>query len=306
MKWALVANPIEVRAQLPYEFAPGLTLNRASPDEIEIIQRNLDLLHDRGYPPLRRRFEWIARSNGKGGYEDVPLPPERWCYHILCMQADAQSMSLQQASDLLEHSWDFNSLVFTPGVIAQHGEALQRRSAADPHAEHRIVTTEELDELKESYEGWLRVVGLCNSPDVPFPEIQRAHQMLRNLSQLPWFSDFHVLGMFAIVEMLLTHDPSKGASIGYQLRTKIPLIMRRFVRPFNISKYYDSISERKLWDALYDYRSSIAHGSSADFKRELALLKGKIEADRFLLAFVKHLIRHSYEEPQLMRDLREC
>jgi len=142
-----------------------------------------------------------------------------------------------------------------------------------------------------------------------FPEILRAMNMFDSLSLLPVKSEFHVLGLFAIIEMLITHNPKledRGDSITHQMQSKIPLLSRRFDRQLDFSSFFGNATEKKVWAALYKYRSALAHGGVPDFQGDLQILKNANNAKAFLKEVVKALLRHSLQEPQLYRDLRAC
>jgi hypothetical protein len=95
-----------------------------------------------------------------------------------------------------------------------------------------------------------------------------------------------------------------GDSITHQMKGKIPLLSKRFRRPLDYSPF-GNISEDKVWSRLYSYRSCLAHGGVADFKRgDLTLLKSQGHAIAFLRQAVRSLVRHSFKEPQLLRDLK--
>jgi len=122
-------------------------------------------------------------------------------------------------------------------------------------------------------------------------------------------SDFLCLGLFAIIEMLITHNPrleDRGDSITHQMKSKMPLLSRRFDRPLPLSEYFGDTGSEKIWSSLYSYRSSLAHGGVPNFGKDHRALVSKENADKFLLVTVKSLIRHALREPHLYSDLRAC
>jgi hypothetical protein len=117
-------------------------------------------------------------------------------------------------------------------------------------------------------------------------------------------SPLYVLGLFAIIESLLTHDPEGGYdSLGHQIKNKIPLIAKRMEKPIEYMAFGAS-DIAKIWSKLYAYRSAIAHGGDADFKNSLKILKSADAAKLFLESAVKRLLRYAMFEPELVCDLR--
>jgi hypothetical protein len=114
----------------------------------------------------------------------------------------------------------------------------------------------------------------------------------------------YTLGLFAVIESLLTHDPKGGYdSLGHQIRSKIPLLDRRMEKRLDYTVFQNANAD-SLWKKLYDYRSTIAHGGRADFSGPLNVLKTPKTVSDFLDTAVKALIRHATKEPELVFDLR--
>jgi len=133
--------------------------------------------------------------------------------------------------------------------------------------------------------------------------------MLNALRHLDTSSEFVVIGLFAIIEMLITHNPKledRGDSITHQMQTKIPLLSRRFKRELPTHSYFGDADDAKIWTAMYAYRSAVAHGGVADFTKKLSLLKNPENANNYLRLAVRSLLRQAFEEPELYRDLKKC
>jgi hypothetical protein len=67
-----------------------------------------------------------------------------------------------------------------------------------------------------------------------FAGIHRAAQLFSDLRELHSSSTFIPLGLFAIIELLLTHNPGDkeiGDSLSHQIATKIPLVNNRLPTP---------------------------------------------------------------------------
>jgi hypothetical protein len=114
------------------------------------------------------------------------------------------------------------------------------------------------------------------------------------------------LGVFAVIESLLTHDPQGSHdSLTHQIKGKMALLEKRFHNPLDYSCFASAKSET-IWGKLYSYRSAIAHGDTPDFKGTLSVLKDQMTAVSFLDSAAKALLRHALEEPELILDLRPC
>ncbi|MBD2510438.1 hypothetical protein H6G91_24700 [Nostoc muscorum FACHB-395] len=143
--------------------------------------------------------------------------------------------------------------------------------------------------------------------ETKYPDIKQAVNMLDELKNIPHNSKFKILGLFTIIEFLITHKPiDTGDSITRQVTNKINLLSKRFSNQLDYSQFFVNTSESAIWKKLYAYRSNIAHGSQPDFAKELLVLKDDSTAKNFLKLVVKMLLRHSLIEPQLYTDLKEC
>jgi hypothetical protein len=109
---------------------------------------------------------------------------------------------------------------------------------------------------------------------------------------------------------LITHNPKlddRGDSITHQMRSKLPLLSRRFYPSLPYTRHFKQMGVDKVWTALYGYRSSIAHGGMPDFSTsKFIALQSAANAKAFLDTTVRCLIKHSMNEPDLYRDLKEC
>jgi len=123
-------------------------------------------------------------------------------------------------------------------------------------------------------------------------------------------SEFNVIGLFAIIEMLITHNPKledRGDSITHQMQAKLPLLIRRFQASINHEDFLGKVDSKKVWSALYAFRSSIAHGGVADFSKGAMHVLGSADlATEFVRTVVKGLLRQLLVEPQLFQDLKNC
>jgi hypothetical protein len=129
--------------------------------------------------------------------------------------------------------------------------------------------------------------------------------MFGALAPVPRCNGLHMLGLFAVLESLLTHD-AKGAydSLTHQIRSKMVLLGKRLTKPLDYG-VFGPADPATIWWKLYQVRSCIAHGGRLNFSK-LQVLKDERTAEAFLLTATKALLRHALKEPELVLDLRAC
>lgn len=312
--WAFVLNRIEVDAELPYEIAPDSYFERANDLQVNQIREALNQLAGNSVwfrPTDLYERDLLIESGGFSFGADL-LPRTQWRYYVVTSPDNGRiNNDLHLVSNISETPLELSGLHFfqhmpgqgfRPTILHHHFSNLQPRKP-------RKLNAQSLKEIRTLYDGY---TGNSGSPGVAimYPEIQRALSMYDSLSFLLPDSDFHVLGLFAIIEMLITHNPKlddRGDSITHQMQSKIPLLSHRFDRVLSVDAQFPGVTDKKVWAALYKFRSALAHGGQPDFSdRDLRVLKSANHAKDFLRDAVKALLRHSLKEPQLFRDLREC
>jgi hypothetical protein len=314
--WAFVLNPQTViEATLPFELAPNSFIDVASSEQRERIKNELSkLVGNRIFAGPEDYYEStvVTETDAQGGmrWHYEPLPPTEWRYYIVTTPDNGNTNhNLHLAASISSTPLDIAGLLFfKAGGVGSRFYSL--KNYFNDITLHPIVRINEasLNEISLIYRSYMDLTN-GGIGEVKFPEIQRAVTMFDSLSALPPNSEFAVLGLFAIIEMLITHNPKledRGDTITHQMKSKIPLLSHRFDRPLDYSFFQDT-NEEKIWSALYKYRSALAHGGAPDFcSKELRVLKDSKTATIFLKEVVKALLRHSLNEPQLLRDLRNC
>jgi Apea-like HEPN len=190
-------------------------------------------------------------------------------------------------------------LGFTPdGGISYSGVALfDHKHFGSPPARFDDDT---LEALREVYKGNRLVAANYKS-------IDRAIHSYYQLTAIPRTHSLYILGVFAIIESLLTHNP-KGVydSLGHQIKTKLSLLNRRFRVSLDCSPFRGA-DFTTVWSKMYTLRSCIAHGSDTDFSRgDLQCLGSAEVATAFLDEAAKTLLQHALVEPDLILDLQAC
>lgn len=312
--WAFVLNPLVIEADLPFELAEGCFIDKATKEQTQIIKNSLarkigqDVMWK---PEYFYECEVIVESHETGTstrYE--PLQEAKWRYYVVTTKDKGTTNHiLHLVSNISETALDLSSLLFYPTFgHGWHEERLHSHFEREPKPAKKIGKVE-LHDLAEVYSSYVGMVGE-NLESETYPEISRALNMYDSLSLLRKNSDFHVLGLFAIIEMLITHNPKledRGDSITHQMQSKIPLLSRRFEKPLDYSTFFAEKPDKKIWSALYAYRSAVAHGGVPDFhSNPLQNLVDANNANEFLREVVRKLLRQALKEPQLFRDLRDC
>jgi len=313
--WAFVLNRILIDAELPFELAPDCFIDKASEDQRVRIKTTLNnLVGKYSYPKPDQHYECemvLESTPNSQSYNYEPLPESDWRYYVVISPDNGfTNTNLHYASNISDVPLELGGLHFLKnGGMGWNSGVLQNHFQFGFHNQTTKVSRKTLVDLSSTYRAFMAVTnGISGGGD--FPEILRAISMFDSLRLLPRNSEFHVLGLFAIIEMLITHNPKledRGDSITHQMQSKIPLLSHRFDRPLDYSSFFHSTAENKIWSALYKYRSAFAHGGIADFQhKELKPLKDANNAKAFLEDVVKALLRHSLKEPRLYKDLRGC
>ena len=159
----------------------------------------------------------------------------------------------------------------------------------------------------------LQLAGECCSELKSLPKqyahIRRAFQRFATLRAVPKSSELTVIGLFSVIESLLTHAPKANDptdSLIRQISHKIPLVRKRFRRALDHNSVFGGLNEDSLWKKLYEYRSKVVHGEDAKLSGNLQALKDQKTVADFLREIVKLLLIQSLDEPLLVTDLKEC
>ena len=183
-----------------------------------------------------------------------------------------------------------------PGYSVQSG--LGR--ALDPFEREPLLKLEacDLEDLKSCTE-------LLSAHDHADIDLRNSLKQFRHLSDLPKQSPLHLVGLFAIIESLLTHKPDPkdpSDSLTRQVKTKFVLLNKRFKRKLDYGAHFGHATEEQVWKDLYALRSLAAHGAQLSYGR----LKSADNALRFLRLAASAVLRHALDEPLLVKDLRQC
>jgi hypothetical protein len=309
-----VADVFDMRAALPIVFSPTLRLEKANAEQIEhIYQRGFATIG--GLVEPRRFYEnsWTrAGSSNAWRYVPTPIAQMDWRYYVVSFAPGGFSEFAQlfeSVANLGEPPLNFLLYVLTEQAYGLGGVRawgcdftqsieLYQHGILDP-----VVFDEAAaDGIKSAYAALMRL------DFARFSTIPRALRAFQALKRLPRSSDLLILGLFSIVEMLLTHNPNNkeiGDSLMHQIRSKIALLSPRFATPLLYTPFANAASEDKVWNALYHFRSQVAHGGEINFvDNQLRTLIDRDTAIDFLTTATRRLLRHSLDEPQLIYSLK--
>jgi hypothetical protein len=301
--WFVTSN-LSITLSLPVEVIPGHILRRPFDEEIARIHSLLS----RFTAPHRIGFEcdWEASGDGKGE-QSVQLPQDQWRYHVVEPPQHGDALAdgsrvidwhqhlIERAGRLCDVEFAVGATLFPAGSSYDSFGPLAE-PLYGPRFRPKIFTEGHLKQLRESYDGLGRVAAR-------FSDIERAADMFLALRRVQ-HGELYALGVFAIIESLLTHNPvGDYDSLTHQISTKFPLLSRRMPLPIDYSAFPDA-SDAQIWKMLYQYRSAIAHGSQPDFAGKLKRLKNADLVREFLDAALKALLRFALNEPRLVNDLR--
>ncbi|WP_448266778.1 hypothetical protein [Nostoc sp. DSM 114159] len=312
--FAFVANLLDVNCNLPFEVIEDCYFQKA--DSIQIGQIRKSLL-DSGYFYELSRFnlspyelvyvEDLNTPNKR--IKSQQLEPQNWKYYILTFKENNSIIhDLAQIANLAKIELEFGL------QFLYHKESKGVGILKNPihtfnyfnEMNSGLFLTQSIDDIILQDIGAI-YLDYKQLNETKYPEIKQAVNMLHELKNIPHNSKFKILGLFTIIEFLITHKPiDTGDSITRQVTNKINLLSKRFSHQLDYSQFFVNTSESAIWKKLYAYRSNITHGSQPDFAKELLVLKDDFTAQNFLKLVVKMLLRHSLIEPQLYTDLKEC
>ncbi|MEH2226793.1 hypothetical protein [Nostoc sp.] len=313
--FAFVANLVNVKCDLPFKVIEDCYFQKANPIQIEQIK---EYFRYSGYFPMFSsfnsspyEFEYIEAINtvNHKSFQSQPLEPQSWKYYVINFSGNNSKIyDLSVAANLTEVELEFCLQFLYHEEIKHFG--IQKKPTHIFNYFHEmnssLPSTESIDgialqDIGSVYQNYQQL------DEIKYPDIKKAINKLEELKHLPHNSEFKILGLFTIIEFLITHKSiDAGDSITRQVTNKINLLSKRFSKEINYSKFFGNIPESTVWKKLYAYRSNIAHGGQPDFAKELLVLKDDLTAKRFIKLVVKRLLQHSLIEPQLYTDLKEC
>lgn len=313
--FVFVLTPIDVHGQLPIEVAPGHFFQRADIEQIKKIKKLLDLFIPYPQriifkPPYEVNVIKVpGDKKGSYSYKSEPLPLNEYRYWIISFEGTNTELEyIASATSIIQKDLELGFTIFGKSSITGegfgwHGPSLFSFFDSPKSKEPAVLMTDdELREISVNYD-------LIKQIDPEYEHITRAFNKFRDLKSLPRNSELVIIGLFSIVESLITHCPSRkniDDSLTHQIKTKIPLLSKRFQRELEYVKYFGKEKKENVWKKLYGYRSQIVHGEHSSLTGSLKVLKDRETVQEFLRETTKLLLLLSLQEPTLVTDLKKC
>ena len=309
---AFILSAIKVETGLPFLLAPNHWLNRATEQQIETIKSFLQRFGVRPFfvSPYENDIRAVPGDKpGNVSYQHTALPSDKLRYFVVDFEGpNAELETIQHACLVIPNDIRLGFHFFGTESGFQgfgwHSQSLHT-FFSDSDLDTTIarpVSTDDLNLVSYTY-------AALKNLQSDFEHTARAFKRFNDLCNLPKYSELSVIGLFSVIESLLTHAPklSESAdSLVHQMRSKIPLVRKRFARPLEHAPYFGEIQEEKLWSKLYAYRSKIVHGEHATLEGDLQVLRDRKTVVDFLREATKLLLIESIREPVLMTDLKKC
>jgi hypothetical protein len=302
--YAFVLSPVEVTCSLPATLCNGLILKRANDDQIERVRNKiLGIVPD--HPPAWSPTQWYeCNVSSKGSASRAtPLPGNKWRYYIVDnVSSNGDLHNLQLVANIVNPPIDIISLQFLAGGgAAYHPTSIFNLLTPPFRLQPPAFDETSLSHICDAF-------GLIAAIQTDHGEIYRILTLYDDLRMVHTHSAMRALGVFSVIEALITHAPGKyevGDSLNHQVSTKMPLLSKRFQTPLDYECFQEA-SEKTIWQKLYGYRSALAHGRNPDFAKDLKILIDQSTATNFITQAVMTMLRHAITEPQFYLDLREC
>lgn len=315
--FAIVLNLTKVEPPVPFQLAQDLTLDKATPEQIAEIKPKLDLLltkHGAGVDFYEKDYQPIASETQPGltNWETRDLDPHEFRYHVINYKNSNYWLHQLESAAILSKV----EMILGPEVHYENGHQMGwgHNTQRHPQIIAALVPTlkdedfisatkEQLEDLTTIYQKFVDVHGTS-------PKLISAIGEYISLQGIARSSKFQIIGLFTILEGAITHKPKPNdpyESITRQIKQKVALLNNRFDTKLGYSHHFgNTMAPEKVWEKLYACRSTIAHGGSPDYAKELSVLRNHRNVVRFLRQVVRSVLRQMLLEPQLIADLYEC
>jgi hypothetical protein len=306
--FAFVLNPFHYEGALPIELLPGAYLDRATQSQLKLINE------------IR---EQSGRAGRSLGFEREPIPEHvrkspqwdrklwpRTTFWVINFEIDSEEViRFRRASQLTDNELEFGAVfppenqlllprIEFPWAIESYFDMAWRNNAQSLKVEDLLLARQLLEKLS----AFRTDIG-----DRARNLVVRAFDDFVELSHEHRISHLRLLGLFGLIEALITHDPaSSGQRLSHQVRTKMPLLMRRWTRLLPARDFFSIDDPPTIWTMLYRVRSCYAHGEKPDFDDAFKQLGSLLNVFRFVRESLKRLLIFALDEPRLILDLKEC
>ncbi len=337
-----VMNDLDIECDLPIKFSLNtenklaMQFDRANSDQNTIIRKHINQTVPKDF--LKRRppyeYDWIYEDNGEPvttvrevGRTRLGKPrDEKDCRYFVISYPAGNEYSIL-LGDLgiifsllnIPLQLGFNYINYEDGIRAPNTNASKSDRAYYEHLTDLYSIPEKIncDSLIADIKSIPDMLEKLHHLRLMKNPISRVIYNYTSVLSLPYESQMSTLGLFTVLEGLITHKPGgpdTKDSLIHQLSNKMSLLNRRFDIPLNYDKYFNKdFNEVKIWKLLYDYRSRLAHGDDVDFNsgdyKKLGKKLGISNAGfvrEFMLLVVRTTLRNALNEPDLYLDLSKC
>jgi len=289
-------------------------LKQADKEQVEAIKRIaktdelLNLKSRNGSINIYENDLIIKREKGGVSTTPVPLKPSDYKYWIIELSEFLFDYNLFPAISLMSKNLT---------VIAQIGKmgayTFDHLKAAVFYSDYELLAKEEI-EINESdleeIEFIYNSLNAFKASSFNKSLIEKSLNDFLRIGGIEYKSPFKIIALFSVIESLLTtNNKNSDQSINRQLQKKIKLINNQLEVKIDFFQYFkgpDTLTEEKIIEILYTYRSKIAHGDYYDFEKELQVLEGHEMTFDFLNLLTKKLLLFAINNCQLTLDIKEC
>jgi len=308
-----ISTVLDMQIDLPVEITPEIKLEKANDYQMEEIFK---ALKNEEFISSRYLYEIVEIIKEDGArYQDV-LPRKDWRYYIISYQgSNTKVESLFDIADIINPHLKKSFLAYSTTEDFGLGKIIGW--LIDPIGEHAIKRNFIQDTSPEIFDQnslsnlqslFSRFNALDNKKHEGIIRAIKFNRRLQRSLESMTLIDLAILGFFVIIEMLLTHKPNNkeiGDSSNHQIKSKMAFLSPRFSNSLDYSVFGTQVSNDKVWKALYEYRSRIAHGEHIDFNnKELKVLKDRETAFNFLESATRILLAHAINEPDVVNGLK--
>lgn len=331
--FAFILNPLEIKdGKSPIEIMPTYFFQKADANQINVLKKTWGKLPGNLF--WLNSYEYDYGVIGKPNQKSTNLMPKDWKYWVITHDGYTSNSKKRTTFFILECALLLlqNDLEIGPLFFSVDGNNFQwnPRSFYNYFLDYPAggrpatkITQEEIQEIGTShslisdffkkmntitiYPEGKKVRTINDDYQENYQHIDHAIRQFVDLKALPRYSGLTIIGLFSIIESLITHNPKQNVedSLNHQIKTKIPLLRKKFQRTLDYKKHFAFTDEKKLWGSLYDFRSKIVHEGNENIGKTKEL-KSLDNITDFLKETVKLLILFALKEPQLITDLKEC
>lgn len=312
--FAFVGTPAAIGG-MPFSLATDVVLRSATDRERRRIKRYLGGLGGqmRNCEPFEYDYSETEMSSPKEEGPPIFLverkrrPAGQWRYHVVyvehCSYSEPFGMPVEFsririAAQLIRVPLRIGPFFLPQWNTGDFTSDWEHFTDSAPYGDAAVAIDRKiLEDFREKY-------TLLGSVSKSHWEIGHSAKLYGDLPDRKGHNELNTLGLFSVLESLLTHSPrGELDSIGQQIRKKVALVEKRLSMPLDYSEFGEAPHDT-LWSKLYELRSRIAHGSPVEFAKGLVLLRDSYAVEQFLRASLRSLLRGALEEPQLFVDLK--